>query len=208
DRVRRKLGLGGRPGELGGGDDLELDRDAQLGRQARRRGAAEALERAAEPPLLIARELRRPREVHRAQARRAPLGGGWRIVVQVALLGGLDEGGDLLWGQGLAHARTPGMSSISAPPASLLSTAPPGKTRIVRPRAPPVAEATTGMRSVASAARTADSLRTPMSSALPAPPPPSANICAPPTSTARRAVRDVPSADVRATSSGTARSAN
>src|SRR6185503_18774753 len=152
---RRKLGLGGRPGKLGGGDDLALDRDAQLGREAGGRGAAEALQRAAQPPLLIARELRRPGEVHRPQARRAPLGGGGRVVVQLALLGGLDEGGDLLWGQGLAHARTPGMSSISAPPASLLSTAPPGKTRIVRPRSPPVADATTGMRSATSSERTA-----------------------------------------------------
>jgi len=124
----------------------------------------------------------------------APDGVLW---IQQQLLGGLDEGGDLLWGQGLAHARAPGMSSISAPPASLLSTFPPGTTRIVRPFEPPVAVATTGMRSLARPSRTAVALRTPMSRAADVL---SENIWAPPTRAALSMGREVPSATTRSTS--------
>ena len=64
-------------------DHLELQRRAQLGRQARGRGAAEGLHGALDAALLVGRELRRAREVDRAargacaRGRRRGSSGSW-----------------------------------------------------------------------------------------------------------------------------------
>jgi hypothetical protein len=81
------------PGELAHVDDLELERHAQLGRETRRRGPAERLQGALDPPLVVGRELRRAREVDRAHAPLAPAI-GVRILGQPPFLRRLDERGD------------------------------------------------------------------------------------------------------------------
>ena len=83
----RAVGVG--PGQLRAGQDLDLQRDAQLGRQARRRGAAERVQRAVQPPRLLGRELGRAREVDRAHAA-TPLRSGL-LLGQPAFTGRVDE---------------------------------------------------------------------------------------------------------------------
>ena len=99
----------------------------------------------------------------------------------------------------------PASSSSSLPPASRTVTAEAAtSTRTVRPRLPPVAAATTGMRSFTSSSRTAASLRWP-TSRLAAD---TANMLAPPTRTASRRILRAPSCSSSDSISGTARSAN
>ena len=107
-RVRGHRGVRVGPRQLRGGQDLELQRHAQLGGQTRRRGAAERLQRAAEAALLLGRELRRAREVDRAHAA-APL--RRRLLLgQPAVTRGVDQRGDRVLaqnGSAGAHDRAP-----------------------------------------------------------------------------------------------------
>ena len=93
-----------RPRQLVEAQDLELDRRQKLGRQALAGGPAEALVCALEPPLLIMGELARPREVDVAHAPGAALRPAGLRLLGLALLGGLDERGDLIVREDVVHA--------------------------------------------------------------------------------------------------------
>ena len=103
DRAGRHVGERGRPGQLRDVDHLELELDAHLGREARARRAAERLVRALDPALLVLRELGRPREVDVADALRAARATLLALLDEAAVLRRLDEGGDLVGGEDLAH---------------------------------------------------------------------------------------------------------
>ena len=186
-RVRGHRAVGVGPGQLGAGQDLDLQRDAQLRAQARRRGAAERVQRAVQPARLLGRELGRAREVDRAHAA-TPLRGGL-LLGQPAVTRRVDERRDRIRGEdGSAALLMPppptacaGTRSCSTPPASrTVIRRVPTWTRIVRPRVPPVSEAITRMRAASSSSRTAASLRWPTSREAED----TVNIEAPPTSTA------------------------
>ena len=71
DRVRRQLRLGGRPRELAGVRDGELDWGAQLGGEAQREGFAEGAQHAHDPTAQLGGELGGLGEVHGADQRPA-----------------------------------------------------------------------------------------------------------------------------------------
>ena len=196
-----------RPRQLRGGQDLHLQRHAQLGRQAGRGGAAEGVERAVQPPLLLGGELGRAREVDRAHAA-APLRRGL-LLGQAALTGRVHQGRDRVRAEdGAAHATASMAGDEHAVGAAGLAhghlarcprrrgSCGRGRRRSRWPRS--------GSGAAESWSRTAASLRWPTSREAED----TVNILAPPTRTASSIGRRPPAATTRSMSSGTATSAN
>src|SRR5207244_3360397 len=159
-----------RPRHLLDAQHLHLHLRDQLGGQLGSSGAAERLVRPLETALLILGELAGAREVDLANASRPPRPRRLLAGRGLALLRRFDQRRDLIVRQDVAaHAALRRLwevvtRSSSVPPADLQVTRPSLRyTRIVRPLDPPVAAPRTGMRCTASAARTASSLRLPMS---------------------------------------------
>jgi hypothetical protein len=97
--LRRRVG----PGVLRAVEQLEVERHA-LAREAGRRGAAVRLDRAGEAALLVGGELRRAREVDRAQPPRAPSSGRVGLARPAVLgAGALEQGGQAFSVERVAH---------------------------------------------------------------------------------------------------------